>query len=262
MMAEERADKRQEHPPDEHKEQEKLVKSRFTKKKAAAEPNNLELEVFDDHNIYSLHELTNCGFHMPTADKDFLLTHETLIKAVKMLLYKVNIQQRKLEFRADQIFKEFDKKLGTTQENMKSGFDELRHFLHNVHTDFENSQYKYRESHLELENKDTYLQEQIEKSLDTNNLLKDAVLKYATVIGCLIEYNNIQHSIQLQDGQNFTKLINVLHLDEAKDNKGRSLRSRQTSLASGVGAKSYTTQNRQKKAFNFNAIDPNEASIQ
>ena len=70
------------------------------------------------------------------------------------MLYKVNIQQKKLQLRAEQIFNEFDKKLSSTEENMKSGFDELKHFLHNVHTDFESSQQKQRESQIELENKD------------------------------------------------------------------------------------------------------------
>ena len=79
----------------EFEDTEELKKERFVKKKPP-NPKNMELDVFDDHNIYSLHDLTKCGFEMPTSDKDFTLTHETLIKAVKILLYKVNIQQRKL----------------------------------------------------------------------------------------------------------------------------------------------------------------------
>lgn len=132
---------------------EELKKERFVKKKPPNQ-NNLELDVFDDHNIYSLHELTKCGFQMPTSDKDFTLTHEKLIKAVKILLYKVNIQQRKLQLRTEDIYNDFEKKLSTASENTKSGFEEIKHFLHNVHTDFETNQLNYREAHLELENKD------------------------------------------------------------------------------------------------------------
>lgn len=36
---------------------------------------------------------------MPETDPDFKLTHEKLIKAVKIILYKVNIQQKRLEVR-------------------------------------------------------------------------------------------------------------------------------------------------------------------
>ena len=57
------------------------------------------------------------------------------------------------------MYTDFEKRLTTVQENTKSGFEEIKHFLHNVHTDFENNQLNYRESHLELENKDNILQE-------------------------------------------------------------------------------------------------------
>ena len=69
-----------------------MLARRKTKRKKEANPDNLNLEVFDDHNIYSLHDLTKSGFEMAASDKDFKLSHEKLIKAVKVILYKVNLQ--------------------------------------------------------------------------------------------------------------------------------------------------------------------------
>jgi hypothetical protein len=47
--------------------------------------------VLEDPSIYSLNELVKSDFEMPVSDKDFRLSHEQLIKAVKILLYKINL---------------------------------------------------------------------------------------------------------------------------------------------------------------------------
>ena len=49
-------------------------------------------------DIYTLTELVNSDFRMSTKDKDFELSHEMLIKACKILLYRFNLHQKKNSF--------------------------------------------------------------------------------------------------------------------------------------------------------------------
>ena len=48
-----------------------------------------------DDNTYDLTSLVRSDFKMSTQDKDFSLTHEQVIKAVKVILYKFNLNSRK-----------------------------------------------------------------------------------------------------------------------------------------------------------------------
>ena len=87
---------------------------------------------------------------MLSADKDFQLTHEQLIKAVKIILYKVNLTTQKHNLKYEQSVSEIDDKLKVSEEHVKSNIDEAKHFLHTVHTDFEQFQLKHKQEHLDI----------------------------------------------------------------------------------------------------------------
>ena len=51
--------------------------------------------IISDSNTYHLVELVNSDFGMTTVDKDFMLTHEQMIKVCKVMLYKINLILKK-----------------------------------------------------------------------------------------------------------------------------------------------------------------------
>ena len=59
-------------------------------------------------------------------------------------------------------------------------------------------------------------------------------------------FGRLLGDFKTQDGSNLMKMLSMIGTEETMDSKGgkgRSLRSRQTSLASGLGSKSYTAKN-------------------
>ena len=52
-------------------------------------------EIVSDNNTFHLSELCNSDFIMAVTDRDFHLSHEQLIKAVKCMLYKMNLTDKK-----------------------------------------------------------------------------------------------------------------------------------------------------------------------
>lgn len=58
--------------------------------------------VLNDNDISSLKALVKSDFDMPVKDRDFKLTHEQLIKATKILLYKINLINKKNKYRQEQ----------------------------------------------------------------------------------------------------------------------------------------------------------------
>ena len=91
--------------------------------------------MFDDNSIYSLYDLSKSKFEMPTSDRDFRLNHEKLIKAVKVILYKVNLLQNKFQTRMKDHIGDFETKMLKFESVTKSNLEEVKHFLHTVHTD-------------------------------------------------------------------------------------------------------------------------------
>ena len=53
---------------------------------------------------------------MPVKDRDFKLTHEQLIKATKILLYKINLINKKNKYRQEQTL--------STLQNQYNGIDQ------------------------------------------------------------------------------------------------------------------------------------------
>ena len=64
------------------------------KKKKQADITDIP-SILSDENSYHLTDLVNSDFTMNTKDEDFELTLEQLIKAVKCMLYKFNLKERK-----------------------------------------------------------------------------------------------------------------------------------------------------------------------
>jgi hypothetical protein len=73
----------------------------MSKKKLAltSEPDTKLKSVYEDEEqIYSLRDLINVDFDMPISDKDFLLSHEQLVRASKILLHKINYLNKKNKY--------------------------------------------------------------------------------------------------------------------------------------------------------------------
>ena len=51
--------------------------------------------IINDSDTYHLIELVESDFGMSTIDKDFMLSHEQMIKVCKVLLYKINMLVKK-----------------------------------------------------------------------------------------------------------------------------------------------------------------------
>lgn len=94
-----------------------------------------------------------------------------------------------------------------------------------------------------MENESKKLSEMCKTNIDQNEMVKDVVQKYATIIGCIVEFSNIKQALANQDSQNFTKLIGMINDANIETKEKRSLRSRQTSFASGAGTQPNTAKN-------------------
>ncbi len=115
--------------------------------------------MLEDPSIYSLNELVKSDFEMPVSDKDFRLSHEQLIKAVKILLYKINLTTQKSNIKYNDSIKDTELKLQMFDNSVKSTIDEVKHFLHTVHSDFEQFQIRHKKDHNDINSKSQKLQD-------------------------------------------------------------------------------------------------------
>ena len=60
------------------------------------------LSVLESDDITSLKELIKSDFEMSANDKDFKLSFEQLVKACKIMLYKINISSQKTTMKYEQ----------------------------------------------------------------------------------------------------------------------------------------------------------------
>ena len=97
----------------------KIVDDYRSASKAARSPSNDSKNgslVLNDNDISSLKALVKSDFDMPVKDRDFKLTHEQLIKATKILLYKINLIDKKNKYRQEQTL--------STLQNQYNGIDQ------------------------------------------------------------------------------------------------------------------------------------------
>lgn len=53
--------------------------------------------------MYRLIDLVASDFKMPETDKDFQLSHEQLVKCVKIILYKMNLSFKKNQYEREEL---------------------------------------------------------------------------------------------------------------------------------------------------------------
>ena len=70
---------------------------------------------------------------MQAGDKDFDLTHEQIIKCVKVLLYKVNLMGKRSEYERGEIAKMLNERVTAVEEKTFQNFKEVNTFLHEIH---------------------------------------------------------------------------------------------------------------------------------
>ena len=90
-------------------------------------------EILRDDQVFELAELLASDFEMPTTDKDFKLSHEQLIKVVKILLHKMNLTNRKNDYEKEDAIKRMTEKHDKFEYTCKTDVNEMKQFLHSVH---------------------------------------------------------------------------------------------------------------------------------
>lgn len=150
-------------------------------------------------DVYNLTELCASDFMMSTADKDFELTHEQLVKCVKILLYKYNLGQKKNSYERTEMTKLFGDKIGRVEDVTKHSLEEVNSFLHTIHADFESYLSKHKKEHVNMHMKQLKLAEDVGKVVETTSSCKKSIDQYATVLTCLVEFNLIEQALSQQD---------------------------------------------------------------
>lgn len=87
---------------------------------------------------------------MAVTDKDFELSHEQLIKACKILLYKFNLNSKKNAYERGELASMINERIEKIEALTKSNLSEVNSFLHTVHADFENFLIKHKKEHTGL----------------------------------------------------------------------------------------------------------------
>lgn len=106
--------------------------------------------VVNDDNSYRLMDLVQSDFKMSETDSDFELTHEQLIKVVKILLYRQNLNSKKSSYERVVLSGIMNDRVNKIEEVTKSSLDEVNTFLHTVHADFEQFLIKHKKEHVEV----------------------------------------------------------------------------------------------------------------
>ena len=87
-------------------------------------------EIVSSDNTYHLAGLVNSDFGMSVSDMDFQLTHEQLIKACKVMLYKFNLQSKKSHLERVELSTLVNNKMDTIEARTKQNVSEVNIFLH------------------------------------------------------------------------------------------------------------------------------------
>ena len=95
-------------------------------------------KIVGHHESWQLDDLLRSDFKMLPSDKDFELSHEQLIKCVKILLFKQNLIGKKTEYERGEVASMVNERIQRVEELTASNLEEVNVFLHEVHTDLEN----------------------------------------------------------------------------------------------------------------------------
>ena len=164
----------------------------------SAMPSSLPQIVSDD-NVYRLSDLCNSDFKMPVTDKDFELTHEQLLKVVKIILFKFNLASKKNAYERGELATMINQRISHVEALTKSSLQEVNTFLHTVHQDFDSFITKHKKEHTNLNRRVLKVTEDVQRILESSNKVRNVVESYATVLTCLVEFNSIEQALQEQD---------------------------------------------------------------
>ena len=129
---------------------------------------------------------------MQPQDKDFELSHEQLIKACKILLYRFNLHQKKNSYERQELASMIGERVNRVEQLTQKSLEEVNTFLHTIHTDFENFLNKHKKEHTNLNVRLVKMNEDLSQLLESLKNTKSAVDGYATVLTCLVEFNSIE----------------------------------------------------------------------
>jgi hypothetical protein len=103
--------------------------------------------IVKDDAVFSLMDLVTSDFKMNSTDQDYELSHEQLIKASKILLYKMNLMARKNTYERGELASMVNERTERVEKLAKSNLTEVTTFLHTVHSDFESFLSKHKKEH-------------------------------------------------------------------------------------------------------------------
>jgi hypothetical protein len=103
--------------------------------------------IVKDDAVFSLMDLVTSDFKMNSTDQDYELSHEQLIKASKILLYKMNLMVRKNTYERGELASMVNERTERVEKLAKSNLTEVTTFLHTVHSDFESFLSKHKKEH-------------------------------------------------------------------------------------------------------------------
>ena len=146
----------------------------------------------DEDQIYSLKDLISTDFDMPITDKDFKLTHEQLVRASKILLHKVNYMNKKNKYEHEQAVLKIQKQYEDTEMNVNSSLVEAKHFIDNVHKDFEKFLIRNKKEMSDSNIKYAKLNELSSKTFDSIDKVRKSITSFATILACQLEFNSMQ----------------------------------------------------------------------
>ena len=89
----------------------------------------IESSLLNDHEVYQLTDLVNGDFDMPDTDLDYRLTDEQLIKVCKILLHKINYNQRRNQQDYQLVLSQMKGDLQQYEAAMRSSVEEVNQFL-------------------------------------------------------------------------------------------------------------------------------------
>lgn len=127
------------------------------------------------------------------------MSHEQLIKACKILLYKQNLLARKNAYERGELASMVNERTERVEKLAKSNLTEVTTFLHTVHTDFESFLVKHKKEHNNMNMRLLKVSEDMGSVLMQFKPLKSNMDQFATALACLVEFNSIEHALAVQD---------------------------------------------------------------
>ena len=204
-------------------------------------------------SVPNLRTLLKGDFHMDEKDKDFKLTHEQLIKVARMLLNMLQVTRQRGEENYALAVGEMDRKLHHSEHVIRTVGDEMKAFIHQLHTDFESFQRRHREEHITVNKKIFNLQDGVQRTMTDVSVTNAAAGHTATMLSCLAEHGGIGqtiiHDSMVKMAQLEAQLQDIQNDGKKSPRRTRKFSARQRKDAFGrFAAESPTTSIKEKGA--------------